>query len=130
MSELSLTNEDHTLVFVSSNMEARCKSAKYSGADLIGHTRDDSQNLSVLNRWRNREIRTLFTNRMLLEGYDTPETSTVWIDHKLDSVVMCAQIVGRALRYKPQKKAVIYVTNADTLETVNKALHLMNACPR
>ena len=127
--ELTPADDFHTLVFVSSNAEARNKSEKFAGADWIGHTRDDGKNLSVISRWRKRQIKILFSNRMLLEGYDTPETSTVWIDHRLDSVVMCAQILGRALRYRPHKKAVIYVTNSCTLSSVNEAIRLMDSGP-
>ena len=128
--DLSPSGECHTLVFVASNAEARSKSARFSSADWIGHSRNDSENLSAISRWRNRNIETLFVNRMLLEGYDTPETSAVWIDHRLDSVVMCAQIVGRALRYKPQKTAKVYVTCPDTLATVSEALQRMQHAPR
>jgi superfamily II DNA or RNA helicase len=127
---LSPLGEYHTIIFVASNAEAKNKSARFPCADWIGHSREDSENLSVINGWRNRTIKILFANRMLLEGYDTPETSTVWIDHSLDSVVMCAQIVGRALRYKPEKKARIYVTCPDTIATVSEAVRRMNYLPR
>jgi superfamily II DNA or RNA helicase len=84
----------------------------------------------VLDRWNNRKIRTIFANRMLLEGFDTPETASVWIDHDVKSVVMCAQIVGRALRYKPGKNARIYVMSVGTLATVHEAIRLMDCKPR
>lgn len=125
-SVLSPSDEYYTLVFVASNKDAKTKSANFSSADWIGHSRDLSSNLSVLDRWNNRKIKTIFANRMLLEGFDTPETASVWIDHDVKSVVMCAQIVGRALRYKPGKKAMIYVMSVGTLATVHEAIRLMD----
>jgi superfamily II DNA or RNA helicase len=129
-SVLSPSDEHYTLVFVANNKEAKTKSANFVSSDWIGHTRDPSSNLSVLDRWNNRKIRTIFANRMLLEGFDTPETASVWIDHDVKSVVMCAQIVGRALRYKPGKKAMIYVMSVGTLATVHEAIRLMDCKPR
>ncbi|MBL9040600.1 MAG: DEAD/DEAH box helicase family protein [Myxococcales bacterium] len=129
-SALSPSVEYHTLVFVSSNKDAREKASRFVSSDWIGHRRENSENLSVLDRWQTGKIKTIFANRMLLEGYDTPLTSCVWIDFDVSSVVMCAQMIGRALRYRPEKKANIYALSAHTVEAVNEAICLMDCPPK
>lgn len=126
---LSPREHFHTIVFVSTNKDAKSKSTKFASADWVGHSREASVNLSILDRWRHRQIKTLFVNRMLLEGYDTPETAQIWIDHEVKSLVMCAQIMGRALRYKPGKTARVFVLSEETLLTAQQALRLMDQKP-
>lgn len=126
---LSLSGQPHSIVFVASNDDARGLSSNYSDTDWIGYSRDVNINLSILDKWKHRQIKTLFVNRMLLEGYDTPETMQVWINHEVRSVVMCAQIMGRALRYKPGKVARLCVLSDDTLETARQALVRMDTRP-
>ena len=118
-----------TLVFVSTNEEAKARSAKCDNADWIGHSRNMSTNLSILDRWRSGHIKNLFVNRMLLEGYDLPELESVWIDMDIKSHVMCAQIIGRALRYKPGKIARIFALTEDTFHTATETLHMMDRRP-
>lgn len=128
-SSLSVVNQSHVIVFVASNDDARRQSAKCIDSGWIGYSRDMNVNLSVLDKWKHSRIKTLFANRMLLEGYDTPETAQIWIDHEVKSVVMCAQIMGRALRYKPGKVARIFVLSDETLVTARQALHRMDIRP-
>jgi len=116
-------------VFVSTNEEAKARSAKCDNADWIGHSRSISTNLSILDRWRSGHIKNLFVNRMLLEGYDLPELESVWIDMDIKSHVMCAQIIGRALRYKPGKIARIFALTEDTFHTAAETLHMMDRRP-
>ena len=128
-SNLSLSGQAHSIVFVASNDDAKGLSSNYADSGWIGYSRDVNTNLSTLDKWRHHQIKTLFVNRMLLEGYDTPETVEVWIDHEVRSVVMCAQIMGRALRYKPGKEARIFVLSNETLRTARQALRLMDLRP-
>jgi superfamily II DNA or RNA helicase len=128
-SSLSLSGQAHTIVFVASNDAAKLLSSNYADSDWIGYSRDVNINLSTLDKWRHHQIKTLFVNRMLLEGFDTPETMEVWIDHEVRSVVMCAQIMGRALRYKPGKVARLCVLSDATLSAARQALIRMDERP-
>jgi superfamily II DNA or RNA helicase len=113
------------IIFVATNDEAKLKSEKHVHADWIGHSRDVSTNFAVLNCWKSGQIRTLFVNRMLLEGYDLPDLETVWIDMKIKSHVMCAQIIGRALRYRQGKRARIFVLSDESESTAREALAMI-----
>lgn len=126
---LSLSGQSHSIVFVSSNDDARRLSSGCFESDWIGYSRDVNINLAILDKWRHHQVKTLFVNRMLLEGYDTPETMQVWIDHEVRSIVMCAQIMGRALRYKPGKVARLCVLSDATLSAARQALVRMDERP-
>lgn len=129
VSNLATIDNPPSLVFVATNKDAQSISAKYPNADWVGHSRDESEILSIIDRWKSQHIKTLFVNRMLLEGYDIPDLSSVGIHMDLKSHVMCAQIIGRALRYKPGKTARIFVSTADTFRTATETLHMMDREP-
>lgn len=119
-----------TLVFVATNEAARLLSARFLKSDWVGHSRDDNTNFAILSRWKSRLINTLFVNRMLLEGYDLPDIESIWIDMDICSTVMCAQIIGRALRYREGKLARIFVVSDKTEETAREALRMLDQAPK
>lgn len=119
-----------TPVFVATNEEARLLSARFPKSDWVGHSRDDSTNFAVLNRWKSYFVNTLFVNRMLLEGYDLPDIDSIWIDMDICSTVMCAQIIGRALRYREGKLARIFVVSDKTEQTAREALRMLDQAPK
>ena len=119
-----------TLVFVATNEAARLMSQRFPKSDWIGHSRDDSENFAALDRWKSCRTNTLFSNRMLLEGYDLPDIDSIWIDMNIKSHVMCAQVMGRALRYREGKKARIFVLSDETEHTARQALRMLDLKPR
>lgn len=119
-----------TPVFVSNNETARRLCAAIPNSDWIGHSRSEAANFTALNRWRSGFVNPLFVNRMLLEGYDLPEIEAIWIDMDVSSLVLCAQVIGRALRYREGKVARIYVLSDRTEQTAHDSLRMLDTPPK
>lgn len=110
------------LVFCESNRHSAEQSAKTPASDWIGVNRGEAHNLAAILRWQSRQIGVLFVNRMLLEGFDSKPCASVWIDRSSHSDILLVQMVGRALRYQPGKRARIYCATAKTAQRVITAL--------
>lgn len=80
--------------------------AVYSHVDARANTvaernqRTTAENTRILHQFRNGELDVLLNVKMLSEGTDVPDVSTVFITRQTTSSILLTQMIGRALRGK------------------------------
>lgn len=95
------------LWFFESNQEAKERARSWPGAAYLGY--DSSDREQVVTGFRSGRVRRLCLNRMLVEGFDCSQVSTIWIDKQTDSDILNYQMVGRGLRRKADgQKLVVF----------------------
>lgn len=69
-----------------------------------------------IEAFRNSDLEVLVTCRMISEGFDVPETKTVFLAKPMVSRIECTQCIGRALRKKCDDNTayVVYFDNSLT----------------
>lgn len=88
----------HELYYCDDNATARGLAAACPGAAYLGHDSRDRD--GVVSAFRTGKLKRLYLNRMLTEGFDCPDVSTIYIDKASDSDILNYQMVGRGLRRK------------------------------
>ncbi len=68
------------------------------GGPEVRNRRTADDNHEVLERFRNGELEVLINVRMLTEGTDVPDVSTVFLTRQTTSHILLTQMIGRALR--------------------------------
>lgn len=116
-------------MFCASNEEARQRSAAHRGSAWIGVQVAQADIYKHVQAWKAKRLQVLYVNWMLLEGFDEPRSSSVWIAKECDSAIMRVQMVGRALRFVPGKFARIYTTSAEMAEGIRASLGRLNVRP-
>lgn len=108
------------LVFCGSNAECELRSKDHPGSTWIGINSGwvDAR----IAGWRAGQYQVLYANRMLLEGFDEPRTTNVWITKQTQSDIQFVQMVGRVLRPRAEKVARIYCASRTIRQGVERAL--------
>jgi superfamily II DNA or RNA helicase len=114
------------LVFCGTNQECEQLSRAHPGSSWVGVQVPAAQLEDRIKRWRSGSLGVLYANRMLLEGFDEPRCSNVWIAKESDSDILLAQMAGRALRRRPGKTAQIYCAAPAIAEALSAALARCN----
>lgn len=95
----------HELYYCRSNEEARKLAQQCPGSAYLGH--EVAERGRIVEDFLRGRIRRIYCNRMLTEGFDCAEVSTIWIDKVSDSDVLTYQMVGRGLRKKKQGTGLV-----------------------
>lgn len=90
------------LYFCPTNQAARQLAQQTSRSAYLGH--DTKDRSSILRRFRSASLHRLYLNRCLIEGFDCPQVSRVFIDKTSESELHLYQIAGRGLRRKAPGK--------------------------
>lgn len=88
------------LYFCASNEQARQLAKVTPQARYLGHETQSADRTQNLLRFRRGDVRRLYLNRCLVEGFDCPEVDRVFIDKGTQSELMLYQMAGRGLRGK------------------------------
>ncbi|MDJ0838020.1 MAG: helicase-related protein [Acidobacteriota bacterium] len=108
--------EDRILVFTQDNETAYRLGRKFLLPVLTHHTRPKERE-SFLEAFRSGDFRILVTSKVLNEGVDVPDANVAIIVSGSGSVREHVQRLGRILRGRPGKMAVLYeLISADTRE--------------
>lgn len=111
----------HGLVFCASNGECRSRAEQHPGSSWVGI--DSGWVTDRIAAWRAGRIPVLYANRMLLEGFDEPRCSRVWVSKDTQSDITIVQMIGRTLRRGPiGKVAHIYCETEQIRQRVREAL--------
>lgn len=113
--------EDRIIVFTQDNETAYRIGRRFLLPVLTHHTRP-AEREAFLTKFRAGDYRVLVTSKVLNEGVDVPEASVAIVVSGSGSVREHVQRLGRILRGRPGKRAVLYeLISADTREEyVNK----------
>lgn len=114
------------LVFCETNAECERRSAAQPGSSWIGVSVAPGLVSARVRAWKGRQVGVLYVNRMLLEGFDEKRCGHVWIARECESQIMIVQMVGRALRAVPGKRASIFCSSPTMAERVHQALQRLN----
>ncbi|MBN1893552.1 DEAD/DEAH box helicase, partial [bacterium] len=98
---------DRVIIFTEDNALAYDLSVRFLIPALTHHT-DTRERKAVLDRFRSGEYRFLVTSKVLNEGVDVPEANVAVILGGSASPVEHIQRLGRILRKKSGKRAVLY----------------------
>jgi len=98
---------DRVIVFTEDNALAYDLASRFLIPALTHHT-DTRERKAVLDRFRSGEYRFLVTSKVLNEGVDVPEANVAVILGGSASPVEHIQRLGRILRKKSGKRAVLY----------------------
>lgn len=98
---------DRVIVFTEDNALAYQLSQRYWMPAITHHT-DTKERKSILDKFRNGTFRFLVTSKVLNEGVDIPEANVAVILGGSGSPVEHLQRLGRILRKKTGKRAVLY----------------------
>jgi len=98
---------DRVLVFTEDNALAYQLSQRY-WMPALTHLTDAKERKSILDRFRSGTFRFLVTSKVLNEGVDVPEANVAVILGGSASPVEHLQRLGRILRKKTGKRAVLY----------------------
>ena len=98
---------DRVLVFTEDNALAYAISRHFLIPALTHHT-DTRERRALLDRFRNGTVRFLVTSKVLNEGVDVPEANVAVVLGGSASPVEHVQRLGRILRKKSGKRAVLY----------------------
>jgi superfamily II DNA or RNA helicase len=102
------------LYFCRSNQAAQQLAQQTPRSAYIGHETKDRA--AILRRFRSGSISRLYLNRCLIEGFDCPQVSRVFLDKNSDSALHLYQIAGRGLRRKsPGKLCHLFARDPLTL---------------
>lgn len=115
------------LVFCGSNAECARRAAAHPGSSWVGI--DSGSVPERIAAWKAGRIGVLYANRMLLEGFDEPRCSAVWISRDSDSDIAYVQMAGRAMRYRPGKVARVYCESSSIRAGVAAALARADRAP-
>jgi superfamily II DNA or RNA helicase len=114
---LALHRHDRTLVFTQDNATAYAVSRRFL-VPVITHQTKVKERSLVLERFASGEYSAVATSKVLNEGVDVPDANVAVVLSGSGSVREHVQRLGRILRPKDNKRAVLYeVVTAGTNET-------------
>ena len=90
------------LYFCRTNQAAQQLAKQTPRTAYIGH--DTTDRAAILRRFRAGSVLRLYLNRCLIEGFDCPQVSRIFLDKLSDSDLHLYQIAGRGLRRKAPGK--------------------------
>ncbi|MFU2192203.1 MAG: HEAT repeat domain-containing protein [Methanobacterium sp.] len=93
-------------------------------SDVMYFQMGNERNANVLERFKNNELDVIVNIKMLTEGTDVPDLSTVFISRQTTSTILMTQMVGRALRgrrFGGGKDANLVFFHDDWHKTINWA---------
>jgi superfamily II DNA or RNA helicase len=107
---------EQILIFTSENAFAY-EIGKSFIVPVITHQTRPKERKAMLEAFKTGEIRVLATSRVLNEGVDVPEASVGVVVSGTGTVREHVQRLGRVLRFRPGKRAVLYeITSLGTAE--------------
>ncbi|MBI2601999.1 MAG: DEAD/DEAH box helicase [Deltaproteobacteria bacterium] len=104
---LTTHTQDQMLIFTDDN-EMAYKIGCQFVLPVLTHRTKDKERKKFLSAFRNGEIKVLVTSKVLNEGVDVPDASVGVIVSGSSAVREHVQRLGRILRQKPDKRAVLY----------------------
>lgn len=114
---LTLHRGDKTLVFTQDNATAYAISKRFL-IPVITHQTKVRERSQILERFNSGEYRAVATSKVLNEGVDVPDASVAVVISGSGSVREHVQRLGRILRRKDDKRAILYeLVSAKTSET-------------
>ncbi len=99
----------HILAFAPSVADAIALSEKCPDSAVIYGDMDKAERASVIERFRNGEIRVIFNVRVLSTGFDYTGIDCIVLGISTASIALYDQIVGRATRIDPGKKDALII---------------------
>ena len=99
----------HILAFAPSVADAIALSEKCPDSAVIYGDMDKAERASVIERFRNGEIRVIFNVRVLTTGFDYTGIDCIVLGISTASIALYYQIVGRATRIDPGKKDALII---------------------
>lgn len=99
----------HILAFAPSVADAIALSEKCPDSAVIYGDMDKAERASVIERFRNGEIRVIFKVRVLSTGFDYTGIDCIVLGISTASIALYYQIVGRATRIDPGKKDALII---------------------
>lgn len=99
----------HILAFAPSVQDAISLSERYPNSAVIYGDMDKRERASIIERFRNGEIRVIFNVRVLSTGFDYTGIDCIVLGVSTASIALYYQIIGRATRIDPQKKDALIV---------------------
>lgn len=99
----------HILAFAPSVADAIALSEKCPDSAVIYGDMDKAERASVIERFRNGEIRVIFNVRVLSTGFDYTGIDCIVLGISTASIALYYQIVGRATRIDPGKKDALII---------------------
>jgi superfamily II DNA or RNA helicase len=113
--------EGRILVFTADN-DTAYKIGEMLCLPVLTHKTKATERKDFLDKFRSGEYSALVTSKVLNEGVDVPEASVAVVVSGSGSVREHVQRLGRILRRRDGKRAVLYeVVTADTAETFTSA---------
>ena len=110
-------HKERTIIFTVANELVYAISQRYL-IPAITHKTDTVERKAILDRFRNGEYRMIVTSKVLNEGVDVPEANVAVILGGSASPTEHLQRLGRILRKKSGKKALLYeIITGGTQET-------------
>lgn len=106
----------HILAFAPSVEEAINLSKRYPNSAVIYGDMDKRERASVIERFRQGEIRVLFNVRVLSTGFDYTGIDCIVLGVSTASIALYYQIIGRATRIDPQKKDALIIDLGGNVE--------------
>lgn len=104
------------LYFCRTNQAAQQLAKQTPNSAYIGHDTKSSDRASILRRFRAGTVKRLYLNRCLIEGFDCPQVSRIFVDKISESDLHLYQIAGRGLRRKsPGKLCRLFARDPQTL---------------
>ncbi len=104
---LDLHRDDRTIVFTQDNHTAYRISRQFL-VPIITHQTKIRERSEILERFAAGAYRTVVTSKVLNEGVDVPDASVAIVVSGSGSVREHVQRLGRVLRYRDNKRAVLY----------------------
>lgn len=114
----------HELFFCESNQTAQQRALRVLHSDSLTYeSRSDGSYQRKMQSFSSGLVKRMYCNRMLTEGFDDPRIRRVYIGKETKSDILNYQMVGRALRFLPNKLAQIYCIDRPCAQRVEAALH-------
>ena len=117
---LNSHSEDSAIVFTDENALAY-KIGESFILPVITHKTKAAERKELLDKFRSGELKVLVTSKVLNEGVDVPEASVGIVMSGSGAVREHVQRLGRILRHKPGKRALLYEIIA--INTSEKYVH-------
>jgi superfamily II DNA or RNA helicase len=108
--------DDRMIVFTDDNHQAY-QLGRLLLVPVISHHSNDAERKLILTAFACGELKVIVTSKVLNEGVDVPEANVAVIYSGSSAVREHVQRLGRILRHRPDKTAVLYeLVSADTRE--------------
>lgn len=108
-----------TLIFACSVAHAKAIAKEIPGAVSVTGGEDRTDRTEILEKFRNKEIRTLVNCMVFTEGTDLPNIETVMIARPTRSISLYTQMVGRGTRLYPGKERLTLIDLVGACDDIN-----------